>query len=118
MLAAVRALRGQVGLGCITNNVRTDTPRAFPLEELFDVVVESSRVNMRKPDPRIYLYTCERLGVAPERCIFLDDFGVNLKSAKALGMTTIKVDETRSGLDELERRLGLTLAPAGGNGGK
>lgn len=112
MLGAVRMLRGQVRLGCITNNVARDDsrPRAITnLGELFDVVVESAKVGMRKPDPRIYTHTCELLGVAPEHCVFLDDFGVNLKAARVLGMTTIKVDETLSGLDELERVLGLTL---------
>ena len=112
MLGAVRMLRGQVQLGCITNNVARDDSRPSAitnLDELFDVVVESAKVGMRKPDPRIYTHTCDLLGVAPEHCVFLDDFGVNLKAARVLGMTTIKVDETLSGLDELERVLGLTL---------
>ena len=64
---------------------------------------------MRKPDPRNYRHACDLLGVAPEQCVFLDDFGVNLKAARALGMTTIKVDETLGGLEELERVLGLSL---------
>lgn len=84
--------------------------RADLLAPLFDVVVESSVEGLRKPDPRIYLLTCARLGVAPERTVFLDDLGVNLKPARELGMTTIKVVEPRAALAELEAVLGLALA--------
>ena len=59
--------------------------------ELFDVVVESSREGVRKPDPRIYQIVCQRLGVAAADCAFLDDLGINLKPARAMGMATIKV---------------------------
>ena len=112
MVAVVRALRGRYGLGCITNNVtREEDPgqRPLVLEDLFDVVVESSKVGMRKPDPRIYQLTCEQLGVEPREAVFLDDFGVNLKGARALGMTTIKVDESTAAIDELESALGISL---------
>lgn len=112
MLAVVRHLRGQVRLGCITNNVARDDsrPRALVnLDELFEVVVESAKTGMRKPDPRIYLHTCELLQVRPEQCVFLDDFGVNLKAARQLGMATVKVDETHSAIDELEEILGIPL---------
>ena len=68
---------------------------------------------MRKPDPRIYHIACERLGVQPAEAIFLDDLGVNLKAARALGMATIKVDETQRAIDELEQLLGFAL-PRGG----
>jgi len=108
MLAVVRALHGRYKLGCITNNVRGGHRNPL-LDELFDVVVESSKEGLRKPDPRIYQIACERLGVRPEEAIFLDDIGTNLKAARALGMATIKVDETTSAIDELERLLGITL---------
>lgn len=79
------------------------------LRALFDVVVESSVEGVRKPDPRIYLLVCERLGVAPGATVFLDDLGVNLKPARDLGMTTIKVDDPEEALAELESVLDLAL---------
>lgn len=110
MLAVVRALRERIKVGCITNNVQTTSSARRPAyEELFDVVVESSKVGMRKPNPAIYVLACEQLGVKPEETIFLDDFGINLKAARALGITTIKVDETLSAIEELERLLGIEL---------
>ncbi len=114
MVAVARALRGRYRLGCITNNVQAVGRGRNPLfDDLFDVVVESSKVGMRKPDPRIYRHCCELLGVRPEQAIFLDDFGVNLKAARELGMGTIKVDESQSAIDELERMLGIPLPRAG-----
>ena len=61
----------------------------------FDVVVESSKVGVRKPEPRFYEIACELLGVEPAECVFLDDLGINLKPAAAMGMTTIKVGDRR-----------------------
>jgi putative hydrolase of the HAD superfamily len=75
----------------------------------FDVFVESRAVGLRKPDPRIYALACGELGVAPARTVFLDDIGANLKPARALGMTTIKVDEPTRALRELGTLLGLDL---------
>ena len=116
MVAVVRDLRRRLRVGCITNNVQTGSrQRLIQFEELFDVVVESSIEGVRKPDPAIYLIACDRLGVKPEEAIFLDDFGVNLKAARALGMATIKVDETQSAIGELEQLLGFEL-PRGGAG--
>ena len=114
MLAVVDALRGQVKLGCITNNVaRDEEPRkrtsGLDVHSIFDVVIESAKVGLRKPDPAIYLMACEQLGVVPEQAVFLDDIGQNLKGARALGMATIKVDETLSAIDELEAVLGIPL---------
>lgn len=115
MIAAARALRGRYRLGCITNNVQAVGRARNPLfDDLFEVVVESSKVGMRKPDPRIYQHCCELLGVRPNQAIFLDDFGINLKAARELGMGTIKVDESQSAIDELERLLGIPL-PRGGS---
>lgn len=89
----------------------TDGSRPHALGELgvFDVVVESSIEGLRKPDPRIYELVCERLGVEPPEAVFLDDLGVNLKPARALGMTTIKVDAPDAALAELARVLDLDL---------
>ncbi len=88
--------------GCITNNLpklnssemlsdRTKSEKAREIFSLFDHVIESSKAGVRKPEPRIYEMMCEALNVSPRACIFLDDLGVNLKPARAMGMTTIKV---------------------------
>jgi putative hydrolase of the HAD superfamily len=113
IIAVVRYLKGRVRLGSITNNVvregADERPRAFDLDDLFEVVIESSKVGIRKPDPRIYEMACEALGVQPTEAAFLDDIGANLKGARALGMTTIRVDHTLSAIDELASALGFAL---------
>ena len=76
---------------------------------LFDVVIESSKLGIRKPEPRFYELACEALEVDPSDCVFLDDLGINLKPARAMGMTTIKVDTPAQALGELEVVLGLEL---------
>ncbi len=87
--------------GCITNNMAThdstsmvDDPQAMKLVanafSIFDHVIESSKVGVRKPEPKIYEMMCDALQVQPDACIFIDDLGVNLKPARAMGMTTIK----------------------------
>lgn len=112
-IAVVRHLRGRVRLGSITNNVAREQPAdrtaGLDIHPLFDVIIESAIAGIRKPDPRIYRMACEQLGVEPEQAVFLDDLGSNLKGAKALGMTTIKVDETLRAIDELEQVLGIPL---------
>jgi len=81
------------------------------LYSLVDVVVESRIVKMRKPDPRIYQYTVEKLGVDFKDCVFLDDLGVNLKAAQKLGIRTIqvKVNDAEGAVEELEKMLGFSL---------
>jgi putative hydrolase of the HAD superfamily len=116
MLEAIRRIRA-AGLrtAALTNNwavpEESDPPRdaRHRLEDHFDVFVESSVEGLRKPDPRIYELTCERLSIEPSRAAFLDDIGYNLKPARVLGMTTIKVDEPEPALQELGRVLGLQL---------
>ena len=76
---------------------------------LFDVVIESSKVNIRKPDPAIYKMACEQMSLRPEDTIYLDDLGINLKPARALGMTTIKVLNADQALKELEALLNMSL---------
>ena len=100
-------------LAALTNNWvdEKDPGVAHSLQSLFDVFVESAVEGVRKPDPRLYQIACERLGIEPGAAIFLDDIGQNLKSAKALGMTTIKVVEPADAILELERLLGLSLQP-------
>jgi putative hydrolase of the HAD superfamily len=75
----------------------------------FDHVVESSKVGCRKPEPRFYEIACELVGVSPDECVFLDDLGVNLKPAAAMGMRTIKVGDPAIALQELSDHLGLQL---------
>lgn len=97
---------------CLTNNVATDHHSAeratqiAPIMERFDAVVESSKVGVRKPEPRFYEIACELLGVTPPQCVFLDDLGINLKPAAAMGMTTIKVLGAAQAIDDLDRVLG------------
>lgn len=79
------------------------------IHELFDEIVESSVVGVRKPEPRFYEIACERLGVEPSECVFLDDLGINLKPAKAMGMQTIKVVDPDVALEELEAIVGIEL---------
>ena len=76
---------------------------------LFHAVVESSKVGVRKPDPRVYRIACAELGVEPDEVVYLDDLGINLKPARAMGMTTIKVIDSSQALAELERAIGPPL---------
>ena len=98
---------------CLTNNVLSDgTPEARraaidPIMARFDVVVESSKVGVRKPEPRFYEIACEMLQVRPEACVFLDDLGINLKPAAAMGMTTIKVLGAEQAITDLTALLDL-----------
>ena len=100
--------------GCITNNIRDDhsstaKTKMNPVFDLFDHVIESSKAGLRKPDPKIYLMACDALNIEPRQAVYLDDLGINLKPARALGMTTIKVVDADQALDELEKTLGLRL---------
>ena len=79
------------------------------IHELFDEIIESSVVGVRKPEPRFYEIACERLGVDPSECVFLDDLGINLKPARAMGMQTIKVVDPDVALAELETIVGISL---------
>jgi epoxide hydrolase-like predicted phosphatase len=115
MLGAIRELRA-AGLktAALTNNWVTDDrapmqDRVPMLAELFDVVIESHAVGLRKPDPRIYELVCARLEVAPHEAVFLDDLGVNLKPARAMGMTTIKVLDVDAAIAELADAVGVPL---------
>jgi putative hydrolase of the HAD superfamily len=118
MVEALRRCRQVFRTACITNNfgdlgpgvVSADRERAWrEVTGLFDFVLESSKVGVRKPEPAIYLMACERLGISPSEAVYLDDLGINLKPAKALGMTTIKVTDPDAAIAELERATGLVL---------
>ena len=112
MLEAIRRLRaGGLRVGALTNNWITEGEEegTGALRALFDVFVESIAVGLRKPDPRIFELVCRELDVTPVEAVFLDDIGINLKAARALGMTTIKVDDPDTALAELEQTVGLAL---------
>ena len=105
---------------CLTNNVLSEPKADSSLDDdkraaiadiltKFDALVESSKVGVRKPEPRFYEIACETVGVSPTECVFLDDLGINLKPAAAMGMTTIKVTGARQALDELGRILNVTF---------
>jgi putative hydrolase of the HAD superfamily len=117
MVEALRRIKAQFKTGCITNNLPANAMgstdgRALYVAEvmvLFDHVIESAKIGLRKPDPRIYTMMTEALGVDPKACVYLDDLGVNLKPARDLGMTTIKVTSAAQALAELEAATGLKL---------
>jgi putative hydrolase of the HAD superfamily len=120
MVEALRRVRLRYRVACITNNMKAgdgpgmarDPERARQIAdimELFEHVVESSKLGMRKPDPRIYRHACDLLGVSPAQCVYLDDLGVNLKPARAMGMRTIKVVEPARAIAELEAHTGMAL---------
>ena len=120
MVAALKRIKQSQKVGCITNNVNTgqgpgmakSSRKASEVADImaeFDVVMESSKIGIRKPDPRIYQMTCEHMSITPEETIYLDDLGINLKPARALGMTTIKVLSAEQALTELEQHLGYAL---------
>jgi putative hydrolase of the HAD superfamily len=114
MVEALHRLRGRFRLACLTNNVANGAvgdrrPEVLEVLDLFDFVVESSKVGIRKPEPRFYELACELLEVEPDECVFLDDLGVNLKPARAMGMATIKVTDPAAALDELEALVGIPL---------
>jgi putative hydrolase of the HAD superfamily len=107
MVAAVRRARSRVRTGLLTNNWRQAPMRSTVAEllALFDVVVESHVEGVRKPDPAIYELACARLGVPPEQVVFFDDLGSNLKPARAMGMTTIKVEDGAAAVAALDEVL-------------
>jgi putative hydrolase of the HAD superfamily len=113
MLHAIECIRAH-GLctAALTNNWVANDGRASPngaAALAFDVVVESAVEGLRKPDPRIYELVLERLDVGASETVFLDDLGINLKPARALGMTTIKVTDPDLALAELEQTLGFDI---------
>jgi len=119
MIEALRRIKGSgLKTGCITNNVPANTSNtkegrtlyAREIMENFHHLIESSKIGIRKPDPRIYEMMCEALGAEPAKCIYLDDLGINLKPARAMGMATIKVENGPQAIGELEKLLGMKLA--------
>jgi len=112
MLEAIRRIRSRgLTAAALTNNWRGDS--SHELVGYFDYFIESSVVGLHKPDPAIYQHTCAKIGIEPAEAIFLDDIGRNLKSAKALGMSTIKVGDPGEALRELQSLLGFPLGIEG-----
>lgn len=120
MVTALKRCKERAKVGCITNNVSAGEgagmarshEKAAAVQEimsLFDHVIESSKAGIRKPDPRIYEMACSALGVSAAASVYLDDLGINLKPAKALGMTTIKVVTPEQALKDLEAAVGFSV---------
>jgi len=117
MVEALRVVKSRFKTGCITNNLPANaigsaSGRSLYIAEvmtLFDHVIQSAKTGLRKPDPRIYRMMTDALGVDPKHCVYLDDLGVNLKPARDMGMTTIKVVKGPQAIAELETATGLSL---------
>ena len=113
MVDALRKVAANYRTAMLTNNFNAgDDPGSGShgeAKELFEVIIESSKVGVRKPTPRFYELACEGLQVEPAECVFLDDLGINLKPARAMGMTTIKVVDPHVALAELGAVLNLTF---------
>jgi len=120
MVEVLKRCKAHFRVVCLTNNMNTgDGPGIWGSAErtaevertmtLFDEVIESSKIGMRKPDPRIYHYACERMAAQPHEVVYLDDLGINLKPAKALGMQTIKVVTEAQAIADLSHAVGLVF---------
>jgi putative hydrolase of the HAD superfamily len=123
MVAALKACKARFKVGCITNNMPTRhspghaeaAQRTHGFDEImaqFEVVIESAKAGVRKPEPAIYRMACEALGVAPADCVYLDDLGVNCKGAAQLGMRAIKVVDEAQALRDLAAATGLSFEEA------
>jgi len=118
MVEALKRIKASCKTGCITNNlpanaIGSTSGRSLYVAEvmmLFDHIIESAKIGLRKPDPRIYRMMIEALQVDPKKCVYLDDLGVNLKPAREMGMTTIKVASAPQALAELEAATGMKLS--------
>ena len=121
MIKALQTIRGNLIQACLTNNIRSLKEEAFEegnvsvsgkhdvIMDLFDFVIESSKVNLRKPDPAFYKIACEKASIEPSEAVFLDDLGINLKPAKNLGMKTIKVINSTDALQELQKLISIKI---------
>lgn len=120
MVRALRMCKQHYTNACVTNNVNAGPGRGFDRDpkrgaqrqavlDLFDTVIESSKVGARKPEPRFFELVCAQLRIAPEQAVYLDDLGANLKPARAMGMRTIKVEDPATALAELEAALAIVV---------
>jgi putative hydrolase of the HAD superfamily len=111
MIEAVRRARASGLSTALLSNSWGDLYSRDGWTELFDVVVISGEVRMRKPDPGIYRLTADRLGVDPRRCVFVDDLTPNVRGAEAVGMVAVHHVTPHETLDELEALFGVALRP-------
>ena len=121
IVKALREIKDKLIQGCLTNNIQSTEDQELENDNaamsgahqeimgLFDFVFESSKENVRKPDPKFYQLACKRGNVNPNEVIFLDDLGINLKPAKALGMRTIKVVKAEDALKDLQDLLDFPI---------
>ena len=121
MLNALQRIKGNLIQACLTNNIQSLKEEAFDegnvsvagkhdeIMGLFDFVIESSKVNLRKPDPAFYKMACEKAKIEPSEAVFLDDLGINLKPARILGMETIKVINSKDALNELQKLVPIKI---------
>ena len=120
MVLALESSKRHFTNACVTNNVQAGPGRGFDRDgqrasqwqtvlEMFDAVIESSRIGVRKPEPRFFELTCAQLGITPDQAVYLDDLGTNLKPARAMGMHTIKVNDPAAAIRELESVLDIPL---------
>jgi putative hydrolase of the HAD superfamily len=118
MVQVLKRCKQDYRVACLTNNANAGQGTGMSssdqqaadvraVMQLFDLIIESSKEGIRKPDPRIYYLACERIGVVPENIVYLDDLGINLKPARELGMTTIKVSSEAQAIADLGRILGI-----------
>jgi putative hydrolase of the HAD superfamily len=110
MIEFVREVRGRaLRTALLTNNVREWEPlwraKLPEIDQLFEVVVDSAFVGMRKPDPAIYELTLERLGVAAEESVFVDDLERNCDTARSLGMSVVRFERAEQAIPELRSAL-------------
>jgi putative hydrolase of the HAD superfamily len=102
MIAAAVRIGAHYKTAILTNNVKEWTDwREWVEAHIFDLIVDSSHEGMRKPEPEIYLLTCERLGVTPDRAAFVDDIPTNVEGAQAIGLHAIQFTKTDEVLEQL-----------------
>ena len=121
MVKALQKIKGNLIQACLTNNIQSLKEETFDkgnvsvagkhdeIMGLFDFVIESSKVNLRKPDPAFYKMACEKAKIEPSEAVFLDDLGINLKPARILGMETIKVINSTDALSELQKLVPIKI---------
>tara|TARA_B100001029_G_scaffold35041_1_gene26682 strand:+ start:2014 stop:2658 length:645 start_codon:yes stop_codon:yes gene_type:complete len=121
MVNALQKIKGKLIQACLTNNIQSLKKETFEennvsvsgkhqeIMKLFDFVIESSKVNLRKPDPAFYKLACEKAEIEPFEAVFLDDLGINLRPAKILGMKTIKVIDSIDALQELQKLIPIEV---------
>lgn len=120
MVSTLAECKKHYRVGCITNNMKPAAENQTPpsvvqdsptlkIMKMFEIIVESSVEGVRKPDPEIYKIACRRLNCEPQECVFLDDLGINLKPARAMGMITIKVVDPDVAIEELSLATGISF---------